>query len=137
MNELDKKYHNMDIVVSKLLTKVMEDTEKHNEIVMFDGFNFNNKSHQLILNMLYIARSLTKKPIKIHASRWTIYRINKLYKKNFDKVLKANEQEVSNIYLTNLTTLGAVECINSFDNAFNLDEIYDEYYNPKRKKELK
>lgn len=137
MNELDKKYHNMDIVVSKLLTKVMEDTEKHNEIVMFDGFNFNNKSHQLILNILYIARSLTKKPIKIHASRWTIYRINKLYKKNFDKVLKASEQEVSNIYLTNLTTLGAVECINSFDNAFNLDEIYDEYYNPERKKELK
>lgn len=137
MNELDKKYHNMDIVVSKLLTKVMEDTEKHNEIVMFDGFNFNNKSHQLILNMLYIARSLTKKPIKIHASRWTIYRINKLYKKNFDKVLKANNQEVSNIYLTNLTTLGTVECINNFDNTFDLDKIYDEYYNPKRKKELK
>ena len=63
--------------------------------------------------------------------------VSKLYKKNFDKVLKANNQEVSNIYLTNLTTLGTVECINNFDNTFDLDKIYDEYYNPERKKELK
>ena len=44
---------------------------------------------------------------------------------------------MSNIYLTNLTTLGTVECVNNFDNTFDLDKIYDEYYNPKRKKELK
>lgn len=137
MNKLDKKYHDMDVVVSKLLKEVLDNIEKQDEIIMFEGFNIKNKSHLLILNMLFIARSLTKKPIKIKASRWTIYRINKLYKKDFDKVLKANKQEVSNIYLTNLTTLGAVECINSFDNAFNLDDIYDEYYNPERKKELK
>ena len=137
MNELDKIYHDMDIVVSKLLKEVLDSIEKQDKIVVFEAFNIKNKSHLLILNMLYIARSLTKKPIKIKASRWTIYRINKLYKKNFDKVLKANNQEVSNIYLTNLTTLGTVECINNFDNAFNLDKIYDEYYNPKRKKELK
>ena len=137
MNELDKKYHNMDIVVSKLLSKVMEDTEKHNEIVVFDGFNFDNKSHQLILNMLYIARSLTKKPIKIHASRWTIFKINFLYRKKFDKISKANRNEVSNIYLTSLINLGVVECINKEENNFYLGDIYDEYYNPKRKKELK
>ena len=137
MNKLDKKYHDMDVVVSKLLKEVLDSIEKQDEIVVFKGFNVKDKSHLLILNMLFIARSLTKKPIKIKASRWTIYRINKLYKKDFDKVLKANNQEVSNIYLTNLTTFGAVECINSFDNAFNLGDIYDEYYNPERKKELK
>lgn len=137
MNKLDKTYHDMDIVVSKLLKEVLDSIEKQDKIVVFEGFDIKNKSHLLILNMLYIARSLTKKPIKIKASRWTIYRINKLYKKNFDKVLKANNQEVSNIYLTNLTTLGTVECINNFDNTFDLDKIYDEYYNPKRKKELK
>ena len=137
MNELNKIYHDMDIVVSKLLKEVLDSIEKQDKIVVFEGFDIKNKSHLLILNMLYIARSLTKKPIKIKTSRWTIYRINKLYKKNFDKVLKANNQEVSNIYLTNLTTLGTIECINNFDNAFNLDKIYDEYYNPKRKKELK
>ena len=137
MNKLDKIYHDMDIVVSKLLKEVLDSIEKQDKIVVFEGFDIKNKSHLLILNMLYIARSLTKKPIKIKASRWTIYRINKSYKKNFDKVLKANNQEVSNIYLTNLITLGTVECINNFDNAFNLDKIYDEYYNPKRKKELK
>lgn len=137
MNKLDKKYHDMDIVVSKLLKEVLDSIEKQDEIVVFKGFNVKDKSHLLILNMLFIARSLTKKPIKIKASRWTIYRINKLYKKDFDKVLKANNQEVSNIYLTNLTTFGAVECINNFDNAFNLGDIYDEYYNPERKKELK
>lgn len=137
MNKLDKKYHGMDVVVSKLLKEVLDSIEKQDEIVVFKCFNVKDKSHLLILNMLFIARSLTKKPIKIKASRWTIYRINKLYKKDFDKVLKANNQEVSNIYLTNLTTFGAVECINSFDNAFNLGDIYDEYYNPERKKELK
>ena len=137
MNKLDKIYHDMDIVVSKLLKEVLDSIEKQDKIVVFEGFDIKNKSHLLILNMLYIARSLTKKPIKIKASRWTIYRINKLYKKNFDKVLKANNQEVSNIYLTNLTTLGTVECINNFDNTFDLDKIYDEYYNPERKKELK
>lgn len=137
MNKLNKIYHDMDIVVSKLLKEVLDSIEKQDKIVVFEGFDIKNKSHLLILNMLYIARSLTKKPIKIKASRWTIYRINKLYKKNFDKVLKANNQEVSNIYLTNLTTLGTVECINNFDNTFDLDKIYDEYYNPERKKELK
>lgn len=137
MNKLDKTYHDMDIVVSKLLKEVLDSIEKQDKIVVFEGFNIKNKRHLLILNMLYIARSLTKKPIKIKASRWTIYRINKLYKKNFDKVLKANNQEVSNIYLATLVNLGVVECINNFDNAFNLDKIYDEYYNPKRKKELK
>ena len=137
MNKLDKIYHDMDIVVSKLLKEVLDSIEKQDKIVVFEGFDIKNKSHLLILNILYIARALTKKPIKIKASRWNIYRINKLYKKNFDKVLKANNQEVSNIYLTNLTTLGTVECINNFDNTFNLDKIYDEYYNPKRKKELK
>lgn len=137
MNKLNKIYHDMDIVVSKLLKEVLDSIEKQDKIVVFEGFDIKNKSHLLILNILYIARSLTKKPIKIKASRWTIYRINKLYKKNFDKVLKANNQEVSNIYLTNLTTLGTVECINNFDNTFDLDKIYDEYYNPERKKELK
>lgn len=137
MNKLNKIYHDMDIVVSKLLKEVLDSIEKQDKIVVFEGFDIKNKSHLLILNMLYIARSLTKKPIKIKASRWTIYRINKLYKKNFDKVLKANNQEVSNIYLTNLTTLGTVECLNNFDNTFDLDKIYDEYYNPERKKELK
>lgn len=127
----------MDIVVSNLLKEVLDSTEKYDEIVVSEGFDIKNKKHLLILNILYIARSLTKKPIKIKASNWTIYRINKLYKKNFDKVLKAKKQQVPNIYFKNLTTIDIAKYISNFDNTFDFDKIYDEYYNPKRKKELK
>ena len=120
MNKLDKIYHDMDIVVSKLLKEVLDSIEKQDKIVVFEGFDIKNKSHLLILNMLYIARSLTKKPIKIKASRWTIYRINKLYKKNFDKVLIAS-MDIIDLY-------GDMTNSNVCDTIDKLNEIYYNFY---------
>lgn len=123
-------YHNMDLVVSDIMKAILEVEDKE---LIIENFVFDNKNDKCFLHILFVTRMITSKPIKIKGSWFEIWKINRTYKKKFDKVKRAKSNEKSNINTRDFVVYGLDKCFEKIENGdFGLGEIYDEFYAPNR-----
>lgn len=130
-------YNRMDKVVADLAGDIIEQIKDKDSIII-SGIDVKNKNHKLILHILYLVRTLTGKEIYYNGSRINLFKINKYSKKNFKKIKRT--KELANISSGLLVLRGLEKCTsfnrlnNTDEDNFSLEDIYDEFYNSKKKR---
>lgn len=122
-NLQDEIYHKYDIVVSEILTQLLNSVDDRN-IIRLLSFERKNKEHLLVLRIAIMLRDIYQMPIEIDGSWWDRFLINRKIKKRFGKVGAASNYSIDGIWVPDLLSL-----VHSLTNyAFDYDDVYNTYY---------
>lgn len=121
-NERDKIYHNMDLVISKVIKDILK---LKNDKIIINNFSIDDAEEKCMFHILLITRMISGKELKIKDNPLKVWKINKRYGKNFDKIKRAKRKEKANLDLKLL-----LKNSNKYlDDNFTYEDIYNEYYN--------
>lgn len=121
-DERDKIYHDMDLVISKVIKDILK---LKNDKIIIDNFSIDNAEEKCMFHILLITRMISEKELKIKDNPLKVWKINRRYEKNFDKIKRAKRKEKANLDLKLL-----LKNSNKYlDDNFTYEDIYNEYYN--------
>ena len=119
----DDMYHKYDIIVSEMLTAIMNISSEKKVIRLLE-FNRKDKNHLFVLRMALMARDLYQLPVEIDCSWWDRLALNWKIRKNFKKIGKVPDLCFSGVWVPHVLDL--IKIKNNF--VFEFSNIYDAYY---------
>lgn len=119
----DDMYHKYDIVVSEMLTEIMNISSEKKVIRLLE-FNKKDKNHLLVLRMALMARDLYQLPVEIDCGWWDRLALNWKIRKNFKRIGKVPDFCFNGVWVPQV--LDFIKNRTNF--VFDFSDVYDAYY---------
>ena len=119
----DDMYHKYDIIVSEMLTEIMNISSEKKVIRLLE-FNRKDKNHLFVLRMALMARDLYQLPVQIDCSWWDRLALNWKIRKNFKRIGKVPDFCFNGVWVPKVLDL--IKIKTNF--VFDFSNIYDAYY---------
>lgn len=119
----DDMYHKYDIIVSEMLTEIMNISSEKKVIRLLE-FNRKDKNHLFVLRMALMARDLYQIPVEIDCSWWDRLTLNWKIRKNFKKIGKVPDFCFNGVWVPQV--LDFVKNKTNF--VLDFSDVYDTYY---------